>query len=185
MRRTHLALAVAVTALLMLAGGVVAVRTSAAPGTLAFVGGRGGVAAVPGTPAAPTAASPPVGARSLPFSNPVSIDAALISSMGYRFPPGANVYAARITKEGSGLAYEDFEGGGGALGRNFWPASSIKVLAALGALEYVGEQGFTGAATVSFGGGAPAPSGRSTTAPSASATTRTTTSWSRSPVSIG
>ena len=53
------------------------------------------------------------------------------------------------------MAYEDFEGGAGALGRNFWPASSIKVLAALGALEFVGQQGFTGAATVSVGDGAP------------------------------
>ncbi|HEV2758377.1 MAG TPA: hypothetical protein VGV86_02315, partial [Acidimicrobiales bacterium] len=155
MRRAQLALAVAVTALLILAGGVVAIRTSAAPGTLAFVGGRGGVAAAPGPPASPVVATPPVGPRSLPFSNPTSIDAALIASMGYRFPPGANVYAARITKEAGGLVYEDFEGGGGALGRNFWPASSIKVLAALGALEYVGQQGFTGAATVAFGGGAP------------------------------
>lgn len=155
MRRAQPALAVAISALLILAGGALAIRTSAAPGSLAFVGGRGGVAAAPATPGAPLADSPPVGSRSLPFSNPVSIDAALIASMSYRLPPGANVYAARITKEGGGLAYEDFEGGGGALGRNFWPASSIKVLAALGALEYVGQEGFTGAATVRFGGGAP------------------------------
>ena len=155
MRRFHLALAVAVTALLIMAGGALAIRTSAAPGTLAFVGGRGGVAAAPGTPAAPVPTRPPAGPRSLPFSNPVSIDAALIASIGYRFPPGANVYAAKITKEAGGLTYEDFEGGGGALGRNFWPASSIKVFAAVGALEYIGQQGFTGAATVNFGSGAP------------------------------
>jgi hypothetical protein len=65
------------------------------------------------------------------------------------------VYAAKVTKEAGGLAYEDYEGGGGALGFNFWPASSIKVLAAVGALEFLGQQGFTGAATVRFGGGAP------------------------------
>jgi hypothetical protein len=43
----------------------------------------------------------------------------------------------------------------GALGTDFWPASSIKVLAAVGALEFVGQQGFTGAATVAIGNGAP------------------------------
>ena len=155
MRRAQLALAGAVAALLILAGGALAIRTSAAPGTLAFVGGRGGMAAAPNAPAAAAVASPPVGPRSMPFSDPTSIDAALMASMGYRFPPGANVYAARITKEGGGLVYEDFEGGGGALGRSFWPASSIKVLAAVGALEYLGQQGFTGAATVRFGNGAP------------------------------
>jgi len=143
MTKPQLALASAVTALLILAGGAVAIRTSAAPGTLAFVGGRD------------VAASPALGPRAAPFSSPTSIDAALIASMGYRFPPGANVYAAKVTKEGGGLAYEDYEGGGGALARNFWPASSIKVLAAVGALEFVGQQGFTGAAMVSFGRDAP------------------------------
>ena len=151
MTRVRLALAGAVTALLLVAGGVVAVRATAGPGTLAFVGGRGVTAAAPKAAAMPPAS---LGPRASPFSNPTSIDAAL-AAQGYRFPPGANVYAARITKEAGGLSYEDYEGGGGALGRNFWPASSIKVLAALGALEFVGQQGFTGAATVSFGGGTP------------------------------
>lgn len=150
MTPVRLALASAVTTLLIVAGAVVAVRTSAGQGTLAFVAG-GGVVAAPNVPAP---AAPPLGPRALPFSNPTSIDAAL-AAQGYRFPPGANVYAARITKEAGGLAYEDYEGGGGALGRNFWPASSIKVFAAVGALEFVGQQGFTGAATVSFGGGPP------------------------------
>ena len=156
MSRVQLALAGAVTALLILAGGVLAIRTSAAPGTLAFVGGRGVAAAAADAPtnAPAVVASPPLGPRASPFSSPTSIDAALLAS-GYRFPAGASVYAAKITKEAGGLAYEDFEGGGGALGRNFWPASSIKVLAAVGALEFVGEQGFTGAATVRIGGGAP------------------------------
>jgi hypothetical protein len=145
----QLAMASAVTALLVLAGGVVAVRTSAATGTLAFIGGGGEAQAAPAAP--PVA---PLGARALPFSNPVSIDAALATT-GYKFPPGAAVYAAKITKEPGGLAYDDFEGGAGALGTNFWPASSIKVLAAVGALEYVGQQGFTGAANVRFGDSAP------------------------------
>jgi hypothetical protein len=151
MRGIRLALASAVTALLILAGGVVAVRTSAGPGTLAFVSGRVAAAQPRVATAAPPAA---LGLRALALSAPASLDAALAPT-GYRLPPGANVYAAKVTKEAGGLAYEDYEGGGGALGFNFWPASSIKVLAAVGALEFLGQQGFTGAATVRFGGGAP------------------------------
>ena len=153
----RLALASAVTALLIVAGGAVAVRTSVAPGTLAFIAGGRAASAAP-TPAAPVApavvAPASLGPRALPLSTPASIDTALAAT-GYRFPAGAGVYAAKITKEGGGLAYEDYQGGVGALGTNFWPASSIKVLAAIGALEFVGQQGFTGAATVAFGSGAP------------------------------
>lgn len=154
MTGVRLALASTVTALLIAAGGVVAVRTSAGPRTLAFIAG-GRVAS-----AAPVAASPAVvapaalGPRALPLSTPTSVDAALAAA-GYRFPAGAGVYAAKITKEAGGLAYDDYQGGIGALGTNFWPASSIKVLAAVGALEFVGQQGFTGAATVAFGKGSP------------------------------
>ena len=157
MTAARLALASAVTALLIVAGGVVAVRTSAGPRTLAFISGGTAASAAPAAPApAPPAVVTPVslGPRALPLSTPTSLDAALASA-GYRFPPGAGVYAAKITKEGGGLAYEDYQGGVGALGTNFWPASSIKVLAAVGALEFVGQQGFTGAATVAFGNGAP------------------------------
>jgi hypothetical protein len=154
MSRTQLVLASAVTALLILAGGVVAVRSSATTGTLASIGGSAVAQATPKDTAVPAVVAPPLGARALPFSSPVSIDAALATT-GYKFPPNAAVYAAKITKEPGGLAYEDFEGGAGALGTDFWPASSIKVLAAVGALEYVGQQGFTGAATVRFGNGAP------------------------------
>lgn len=153
----RLALASAVTALLIVAGGAVAVRTSVAPGTLAFIAGGRAASAAP-TPAAPVApavvAPASLGPRALPLSTPASLDTALAAT-GYRFPAGAGVYAAKITKEGGGLAYEDYQGGVGALGTNFWPASSIKVLAAIGALEFVGQQGFTGAATVAFGSGAP------------------------------
>ena len=151
----RLALASAVIALLMVAGGVVAVRTSSGPRTLAFIGG-GKVA--PPAPAAATAtaavAAAALGPRAFALSSPTSLDTALAAA-GYRFPAGAGVYAAKITKEDGGLAYEDYQGGVGALGTNFWPASSIKVLAAIGALEFVGQQGFTGAATVAFGNGPP------------------------------
>jgi hypothetical protein len=155
MSPVRLALASAITALLMVAGGVAAVRTSLAPRTLAFIGGGGRVAAS----AAPAAAIPAIapatlGPRALPLSSPTSLEATLASA-GYRLPAGAGVYAAKVTKEPGGLAYEDYQAGVGPMGTNFWPASSIKLLAAVAALEYVGQQGFTGAATVAFGNGAP------------------------------
>lgn len=159
MSGARLALASAVTALLLVAGGVVVVRSSADPP--AFIAGAAAASADPPamtgsvTAAAPPATAPAaLGARALPLSSPASLDAALAAA-GFRLPAGAGVYAARITKEAGGLAYEDFQGGIGALAKNFWPASSIKVLAAIGALEFVGQQGFTGAATVAFGNGAP------------------------------
>ena len=156
MTRVQLALASAMTALLTVAGTTVAVRASVAPGALAFIaGGRVATAAAKAAPApAPAAAPASLGTRSRPLSDPVSMDAALAAA-GYKFPPGAGVYAAKITKESGGLAYDDFQGGVGAVTTNFWPASSIKVFAAVGALEFVGQQGFTGAATVAFGGGSP------------------------------
>ncbi|HVF14747.1 MAG TPA: serine hydrolase, partial [Acidimicrobiales bacterium] len=44
-----------------------------------------------------------------------------------------------------------YEAGGGALATDFWPASTVKVLAAVGALEYLHGLGFSGAATVTMG----------------------------------
>ncbi|HEX2119085.1 MAG TPA: hypothetical protein VHF91_07870, partial [Acidimicrobiales bacterium] len=78
-----------------------------------------------------------------------------LAAAGYKVPPGAAVYAAKVLEEDGGLTYDDYQAGGGALATNFWPASSIKVLAAVGALEFVGQHGFTGGATVAFGKGAP------------------------------
>jgi len=150
MSRFQLFVASAVTALVVVAGGVVAVRSSAAPRTLAFIAG-GRVAGATQVAAAP--ARPP-GPFAAPLSNPTSLESAL-AAIGYRLPAGAGVYAAKVTKEAGTLNYDDYQAGAGALGTGFWPASSIKLLAALGALEFVGKQGFTGAASVSFGGGAP------------------------------
>jgi hypothetical protein len=152
MRGAKLALASAITALLIAAGGAVTIRSSPAPpSALAFI--AGGRATEGGTSLALVAPRTP-GPLALPLSNPKALDSALTAA-GYKVPPGAAVYAAKITKEGGSLAYDDYQAGGGALATNFWPASSIKVLAALGALEFVGRQGFTGAATVAFGNGAP------------------------------
>ena len=66
---------------------------------------------------------------------------------------GSGVYAARLVETDGALAYREFQAGAGAAWPDFWPASSIKIFAALGALRYVGRMGFTGAATVKFADG--------------------------------
>ena len=138
-------LVAAITALLVVAAGVVTARTTAGPTTLAFIaGGRAVAGARPSVSATATA---PVVAS--PSGRPKSLDAALAAS-GNAVPPGAHVYAAKIGRSAGGPVYDEYVAGGGALATDFWPASSIKVLAALGALEYVGTLGHTGAATVTF-----------------------------------
>ncbi|MBN1769912.1 MAG: hypothetical protein JXB32_01525 [Deltaproteobacteria bacterium] len=69
---------------------------------------------------------------------------------GYDLPAGAAVYAVRIVPGVEGPAYVLYQAGLGAFSRDFWPASTVKLLAALAALEYVRELGFTGAARVTF-----------------------------------
>ena len=148
MTRIQLALASAITAMLIVAGGVVNVRMSATPAGPAFIAGGRATGSTPPLAAAPPRVPSPLSA---PLSSPKSLESALAAA-GYKVPPGAAVYAAKVLEEDGGLTYDDYQAGGGALASNFWPASSIKVLAALGALEYVGRQGFTGAASVSVGG---------------------------------
>jgi len=80
---------------------------------------------------------------------PESLDARLTTA-GYTVPPHALVYGARVDRGVAGLSYRPVEAGGGALGEAFWPASSIKVLAALGALDFARSLGFTGDALVVF-----------------------------------
>ena len=153
MSTLRVALAAMITALLIVAGGLVAIRSSERPVTLAFIaGGRAPRAGA--TPAVAASASRPIGPNAQALSSPKQLETAL-TAIGHRLPAGAAVYAAKITRDGTALAYDDYQAGGGALAANFWPASSIKVLAAIGALELVGAQGFTGAATVRFGTGAP------------------------------
>jgi len=142
-------LVVAVTALVVLAAGVVTVRSTTGPSTLAFIAGGRAIAAGGGPPA--PAAGPAFGQS--PLSNPTSLDATLAAA-GMPIPPGAHVYAAKIGRSVRGPSYDDYVAGGGALAMDFWPASSIKLLVALGALEYVGKLGYTGAATVTFAGSA-------------------------------
>jgi hypothetical protein len=75
----------------------------------------------------------------------------LATALTAELPPGTEVYAARIIAGAGGeLGYVLYEAGGGAFTRDFWPASTVKVLAALGSLEYVQAMGFTGAVHVTF-----------------------------------
>jgi hypothetical protein len=79
---------------------------------------------------------------------------AVFRAAGYALPAGAAVYAARLVPGVGGPAYVLYEAGAGAFAQDFWPASTVKLLAALAALDFVRSLGFTGAAQVAFDGGA-------------------------------
>ena len=74
---------------------------------------------------------------------------AALADAGVDLPAGSSVYAVRIDEAGAGTAYEAGEGAGYA---GFWPASSVKLLAAVGALEYLSGLGFTGEARITMDG---------------------------------
>ncbi len=114
--------------------------------------GRSGTVTLPNDRQAAIAAEVGLGPLSGPPSRPVALDADL-KAKGYEVPADANVYAVRVLEGPEGRIYEQFEAGGGALANDFWPASSIKVLAALGALDFARSLGFSGAATISFDDG--------------------------------
>ena len=94
------------------------------------------------------------GPLSAPPSRPISLEADLAES-GYALPEGANVYAVRVVEGPEGRVYQQFQAGGGPLVANFGPASSIKVLAAVGALDFARSIGFSGEATIRFDDGSP------------------------------
>lgn len=131
--------AVGALVVLVLAAGLVAVVVKPARAA-------GAAAALSEGPVAPLA--PPLSA---------SLEDRL-DEAGYRLPLGTSVYAAQVIRgPGGSLRLMEYEAGGGARAENFWPASSIKVLVAVGALDFLRTLGFTGAATVEW------PSGWSTT----------------------
>ena len=116
---------------------------------------RGDTVVLPGfEEATVTEAQEGLGPLSGPPSPPVALDSRL-ATIGYRLPEGANVYAVRVLEGPEGRIYEQYQAGGGALAADFWPASSIKVLAALGALDFARSLGYSGAATVTFDEGGP------------------------------
>jgi hypothetical protein len=101
-----------------------------------------------------------LGPLSGPPSPPIPLDARLVAA-GFEIPERANVYAVRVVEGPEGRVYEQYQAGGGPLAADFWPASSIKVLAALGALDFARSLGYTGAATVTFDDGGPSQTLRS------------------------
>ena len=68
---------------------------------------------------------------------------------GYRWAGNAEIYVAEIVPGVGQPALILFDAGQGAFSQNFWPASSVKLLAAVAALEYIGSWGgFTGDARI-------------------------------------
>lgn len=74
------------------------------------------------------------------------------AAAGYQPPPGLVLYGARIEPGAEQPAMVVFDFGPGAFSTDFWPASTIKLLSAIGALHQLRERGFTGEAEVSFAG---------------------------------
>ena len=83
--------------------------------------------------------------------------AVALSAAGIDLPAGSNVYAAVFDRTGPAVRLDQFEAGGGSKADDFWPASSVKLLAAVGALAFLKTLGFTGAATVVYGNGSSVP----------------------------
>lgn len=75
------------------------------------------------------------------------------AAAGFSLPAGSEAYAARIVSGVDGPAYELHEAGGGAFSEDYWPASTVKLLSAIAALEHVHERGFSSAAHVTFDSG--------------------------------
>lgn len=86
--------------------------------------------------------------RSWPGIVAGAIDRTTLAAGAVSVPDGANLFAARIVDGGPSPAYALYEAGGGAFSTAFYPASSIKVLAVLGALELAYSSGFSGEALV-------------------------------------
>ncbi|MGH9224300.1 MAG: hypothetical protein ACRD2W_11095 [Acidimicrobiales bacterium] len=76
-----------------------------------------------------------------------------LAAAGIRLPVGSNVYAVILDREAPARRFDVYEAGGGSKSIDFWPASSVKLLAAVGALAFLKTMGFTGAATVTYASG--------------------------------
>ncbi len=106
-------------------------------------------AALSGRPASIVIAAPVAPSRPPVLLGPV------LATQGYSLPAGVSVYAAEVISSGDdGLRRFEYWAGDGAYGNDaFWPASSLKLLVALGALDFVQSLGFTGAAVITSGDG--------------------------------
>jgi hypothetical protein len=116
------------------------------PVAWALAAAMGVLAACSSPPALPVTADPPTWAARVRRA----IDDATLADGSVEVPDGANVFAARIFA-GESPAYALFEAGGGAFSEAFYPASAVKLLAALGALDFLGGLGLSGDAVVDDG----------------------------------
>jgi hypothetical protein len=118
------------------AGPTVADRGTGAPASAALTAGAGRRSGLP-VPGDGGAAPPTL--------------AAALDAAGVPLPDGGALFGAVVHKDGAaGARFDEYEAGGGARADGFWPASAIKVLAAVGALEFLADLGFTGSASVAF-----------------------------------
>jgi len=105
------------------------------------------------TACTPTPAVPQVVADPTAWAGQVRrhVDTTTLADGGLQLGEGANVLAARIFDGGESPAYAFYEAGGGGFGGGFFPASAIKLLAAVGALDFARSLGFGGDAVVDGG----------------------------------
>jgi len=101
----------------------------------------------------PPAANDPPGADPLvwPARVQAAVDQTTLADGGLSLPDGGKVLVTRIFAGGDAPAYAYYQAGGGGFTNDFFPASSIKLLAALGALDFAHSLGFTGDAVVDGG----------------------------------
>ncbi|NMC70700.1 MAG: serine hydrolase [Myxococcales bacterium] len=69
---------------------------------------------------------------------------------GYAPPGGSEILVGRVVAGVGQPAYQLYDLSGSAFSFDFWPASTVKLLAAAGALDFLAELGLTGDATVTM-----------------------------------
>lgn len=74
---------------------------------------------------------------------------AALRDHGYYYEGTDEIYLAEIVPGVGQPALIMYDAGQGAFSLNFWPASSVKLLASLAALEFAGSMGYTGDAVLS------------------------------------
>ena len=85
---------------------------------------------------------------------PFAIDGASLpahfSAAGYTPPAGSEILVGRVIEGVEQPAYQLYDISGSSFSFDFWPASTIKLLAALGALDFMAGHGLTGDAVVTI-----------------------------------
>ncbi|MFH1436965.1 MAG: hypothetical protein ABIJ56_14750, partial [Pseudomonadota bacterium] len=85
---------------------------------------------------------------------PYAINAAYLpaafAGAGYTPPAGVELVVARVVDGIGQPAYQFYDLSGAAFSFDFWPASTVKVLACLGALDFMGAHGLSGDAEITI-----------------------------------